>query len=356
MKQTVNVSIAGIAFILDQECFILLSNYLTQTRQSISTNPASDEILADIEARIAGDILAVQNADKPVPIGVVRSIIEQLGGINYAPPTQAPLPRRLYRKSQGAIFGGVCNGLGVYFNSNPAIFRLIFLLIFFASALSYLIWGMPFSWISSTFENGFHITRSSHWHGMSFNTIAVVIYIIMWVVIPKARTPRQILEMQGELTTDGAHNQTVASESPRNNTNDGALSTIAKIIILVIGSGIFLSALFGITAALAGISIAINNGATQIPEALNIMGISRFWATFSMVSIMLLPAIIIPYLMISAVFQLKYTKIISISLLLLWIALVTFAFIMIMSNIGELSTLPWNHNGSGIYLHDSCWD
>ncbi|MFQ8806586.1 MAG: hypothetical protein ACLR8Y_17745 [Alistipes indistinctus] len=79
MKETTNVSIAGIAFRLDNEGYLQLKNYLTRIELGYKNNPDGAEILADIEARVCELILNQQSADQLVPADRIRDIIEQLG-------------------------------------------------------------------------------------------------------------------------------------------------------------------------------------------------------------------------------------------------------------------------------------
>lgn len=153
MKETTNVSIAGIAFRLDNEGYLQLKNYLTRIELGYKNNPDGAEILADIEARVCELILNQQSADQLVPADRIRDIIEQLGMPDDFPATDntetdgtgtsidrnavlpneengsghSPLPRRLYRNPEGAKLGGVCSGLGTYFNVEPVFIRLAFL-------------------------------------------------------------------------------------------------------------------------------------------------------------------------------------------------------------------------------------
>ena len=72
------------------------------------------------------------------------------------------LRRRLYRDADSRVLGGVCSGMGAYFNIDVVIFRILFVL--------------------SVFMGG----------------AGVLIYIILWIVVPKAKTTAQKLEMKGK--------------------------------------------------------------------------------------------------------------------------------------------------------------
>lgn len=71
-------------------------------------------------------------------------------------------PKRLYRNPENRVLGGVCSGLGAYFNADPVLIRIIFILftILFASG--------------------------------------ILIYLVMWMIMPEARTEAQKREMYGE--------------------------------------------------------------------------------------------------------------------------------------------------------------
>ena len=68
----------------------------------------------------------------------------------------------MYRDPDSRVIGGVCSGLSAYFGIDPVFLRLIFLIAFF----------------------GFGV--------------GLLIYLILWIVLPEARTTAQKLEMRGE--------------------------------------------------------------------------------------------------------------------------------------------------------------
>ncbi len=91
--------------------------------------------------------------------------------------------KRLYRNPDGKIIGGVCSGIGSYFNVNPWLPRFIFLIPFISFFFR---WGHlgPL-----TFPN---------FLSFSFSPGTFIIYIILWLVIPEATTTSEKLEMKGE--------------------------------------------------------------------------------------------------------------------------------------------------------------
>ncbi|HCC30240.1 MAG TPA: hypothetical protein DEQ03_09345 [Marinilabiliales bacterium] len=73
--------------------------------------------------------------------------------------------KRLYRDPDHRVLGGVCSGLGAYFDSDPWIFRVIFI-------------GISFFFLTG-----------------------LLVYVIIWLVVPEAVTSAQKLEMKGEPVT-----------------------------------------------------------------------------------------------------------------------------------------------------------
>ena len=91
--------------------------------------------------------------------------------------------KRLYRNPDGKIMGGVCSGMGSYFNINPWIPRVIFLIPFISFIFRWSNWvGIGFPQFLS----------------FSFSPGAIIIYIILWLVVPEANTTSEKLEMKGE--------------------------------------------------------------------------------------------------------------------------------------------------------------
>ncbi len=91
--------------------------------------------------------------------------------------------KRLYRNPDGKILGGVCSGMGSYFDVNPWLPRFIFLIPFVSFFFR---WG---HFGPLTFPN---------FLSFSFSPGSFIIYIILWLVIPEATTTSEKLEMKGQ--------------------------------------------------------------------------------------------------------------------------------------------------------------
>ena len=123
MKEVIKCSIAGVAFTLDTDAYDTLRRYLDTLNDTYRTTPDGPEIVADIEARIAELILTAQDGSRVVDLPLVRNIIAQLGtpedisGRGESPADGTPrIPRRFYRDTANARLGGVCSGVGRYFD------------------------------------------------------------------------------------------------------------------------------------------------------------------------------------------------------------------------------------------------
>jgi phage shock protein PspC (stress-responsive transcriptional regulator) len=241
MKGIIHVSIAGIAFRLEDEAYTRLSDYLGRIEKSYGHSADGQEILTDIEARIAEIFLSHQDASVVVSLPLIESTLQQLGAPedfseeeqefrseNAAPSrgSAGRIAHRLYRNPEGARLGGVCNGLATYFSMDPTLVRLLFVAPLLLMIL-------------------FYIFGITHWGNtmVGFMTTAFILYPLLWIVIPKARTPLQKLEMQGEKVTRESLEQSFRDElhtranTPQNIVtrakNERSASVFAEILSIV---------------------------------------------------------------------------------------------------------------------------
>lgn len=103
-------------------------------------------------------------------------------------PLESNVSKRLYRNPTDRIIGGVCGGIATYFKIDSWIPRLIFaapllLNIIGMSSFSFFPWNKFFDNVHFNFE---------------FNFSVFLVYIVLWIIIPKATTVKQKLEMMGE--------------------------------------------------------------------------------------------------------------------------------------------------------------
>ena len=193
MKEVKKCSISGVAFTMDADAYEALETYLESLKTTYKDTADGAEIVADIEARIAELILSAQDNTRIVEKPLILNIIQQMGSaedisresVDRDLHCDTPrIPRRLYRDTENAKLGGVCAGIGKYFDIDPVWVRLGLFLPLLLTCFGWL----PFlPWFSPMFGNLFGIF--------------LICYFIMWFAVPAPRTARQKLEMNGERIT-----------------------------------------------------------------------------------------------------------------------------------------------------------
>lgn len=169
MKKTVDVEIAGLDFVLRVDAYELLSNYLQEIESVFSSLPEKREIVDDIESRIAEELMTITTKSKIIHPNHVLAILDKIGQpeeihdmLNeFDYDKKADVEARLYRDPENTIIAGVCSGIAAYFGLDPVIVRIFFILFT-------LLWG-----------------------------VGVLAYLILWIVVPKAQTPLQKMQMHG---------------------------------------------------------------------------------------------------------------------------------------------------------------
>ena len=97
--------------------------------------------------------------------------------------------KRLFRNPEGRMLGGVCSGLGAYFGKSTAMIRIIFLAPIFLNILINILDGFGgrdnFIFVPNIIAG-------------SLTSTFIIAYIILWIVLPEARSPYEKMEMRGE--------------------------------------------------------------------------------------------------------------------------------------------------------------
>jgi phage shock protein PspC (stress-responsive transcriptional regulator) len=180
MKKTVTANISGLVFHIDEDAYDKLNLYLARIRERLAAESGRDEIITDIESRIAEMLQEkLSSVKKVITIEDVKGVIDQLGepeqfeqstdstagSSTYSGYYEQRTERRFYRDPDDKYIGGVAGGLGAYLNLDPLWIRIAF--------------------VVTTFVYGF----------------GPLLYIILWIVVPKARTTAEKLEMKGRRVT-----------------------------------------------------------------------------------------------------------------------------------------------------------
>ncbi|MBN2518877.1 MAG: PspC domain-containing protein [Bacteroidales bacterium] len=177
MKTTITINLNNILFHIEEDAYEKLKTYLNSIEEYFKNIDERREIIVDIEARIAELFKEKLGKTKEVitdsDVEEIIKIIgnpEEIGGTGQQSENKSEheksyskySKRRIYRDPDNRILGGVCSGIGAYLNTDPVIVRVVFVLIFL----------------------GFGI--------------GLLIYILLWIVVPEAKTEAEKYEMRGE--------------------------------------------------------------------------------------------------------------------------------------------------------------
>ncbi len=181
MNKTVTINISGIIFHIEEEAYEKLSKYLTTIRGYFNKSEGGSEIMSDIEARIAEMLQGKTSAIKQVVLmSDVDYVMDSMGkpeefagdsnentssendSKENTNTSSEPIKKRLYRDGDSKVLGGVCSGIGNYFDIDAVWLRIALLLMFFFAGTGFLL------------------------------------YLILWIAIPEAKTTAEKLAMKGE--------------------------------------------------------------------------------------------------------------------------------------------------------------
>jgi len=172
MNKTVNINLASTFFHIDESAYAKLKSYLKTLENGFKNTVGKEEILKDIEARIAELFQEIKtNSDYVISEADVDKIISVLGQpedfITEEEEdfiqTEEPIRKKLFRDPDDNYIAGVASGLGHYFGIDASWIRLIWLFLV-------------------VFSGGTFIT----------------IYILFWILVPEAKTTVDKLKMKGK--------------------------------------------------------------------------------------------------------------------------------------------------------------
>jgi len=177
MNKTVNINLAGIFFHIDEDAYLKLQRYIQAIKRSFTDSQGRDEIIADIEARIA-ELFSEKIKDERQVIGIkeVDEVIEVMGQpedyrldeeiFEDEPKSsyqRTPKSKQLFRDTSNSYVGGVSSGLSHYLGIDPIWLRIAWILF-------------------TVFSSGAFI----------------LIYIAFWIFVPEAKSTADYLAMKGE--------------------------------------------------------------------------------------------------------------------------------------------------------------
>lgn len=244
MKKTFNINLAGYGFVIDEDAYEMLHSYLS-TLVEICDKAGESETAADIELRIAEIFTEKFNSAglRIITLADVEEVIARMGmpedivEVEAAPQEQVtveveepasqplggmPVRKRLYRDVDDRVLGGVCSGIGWYFGIDPVWVRVIAVAGAFLSA-------------STLF----------------------LVYVILWIVIPPARTPYERMKMMGIDPSVKNVGEVVKEEYVKRRDVATGVGNVLLLIVVTLGLLIVGSLLLGGLVAFIGCLIAL---------------------------------------------------------------------------------------------------
>ena len=168
MERVVTINLNGNPYQLEEPAYDALRAYLSRAQSVLADNPDKAEIIRDLEQAIADKCAGYLSPSKSVVSAAeMARILEEMGPVEGAEEGDGAAPRpeggayegprrRLYRVKDRAVIAGVCSGIGAYFDLDPNIIRLLFIL-------------------GAVFTSGF----------------VVLVYIVLMFAIPSAHTSEE---------------------------------------------------------------------------------------------------------------------------------------------------------------------
>ena len=184
MKKVINAGIGGRSFAMEEDAYSKLKKYLDAFRKGGKLGPQGEEVMEDLEERIA-ELFAegVNPYRNVVDVYLVERVISQLGmpdGEPYLENGTDPISdifsgnrpsRKFYRNPHNKSIAGVCSGIATYLNIDVLLVRILFVVALFLGS-------------------------SGFW-----------IYVILWIAAPVAQTPAQMCELYGIPATEDNMNR-----------------------------------------------------------------------------------------------------------------------------------------------------
>lgn len=281
MKKNISINISGIIFHIEEDGYEILKKYLDSINKYFSSFEDSSEILSDIESRIAEIFLTKLNEGKQIITHEdVNSLITTMGSVSdfkaaeeqefsesssdsghksHQSTSSATAHKQFFRDQQRKILGGVCAGLGNYFNVDPVWIRLLFALLTAGWGFGLLVYLVLWIVVPGSYElDEPQITKKLYrdyerkvlggvsgglaaYFGIDivivrllfvitaiFGGLGLVAYIVLWIVLPVALSITDKMQMQGEPVTLSNIETNIKKGL---NVKEGEESTFIKILL-----------------------------------------------------------------------------------------------------------------------------
>ncbi len=304
MQKNISITIGGVVFHIEEAAYALLQGYLDAIRERFGEDAEGEEIVADIENRIAERFLAsssgAANRERIIRAHDVEELIKAMGrpedlgeaedaahfGDSESSHSSSAAgasrkggsDRKFYRNPDDALIGGVASGLAAYFGIEPVVVRLLFLVTLF------------------------------------FGGFGVLLYIILLVIVPEAKTPTEKLRMRGKAVTldsvDRVIRESVATlkkHAPRHETMRSGVRSFAEglrrvimVVVRAIGAviGFFVSAISFVALLAASFVLVVGLSGSYVPYFDFPLPQAIGWPLFAVLLVALYCILAIPFFFI----------------------------------------------------------
>ena len=227
MKKNITINFFGTLYAIDEDAYELLNRYLSDIKKYFSRKEGGEEIADDIEHRVGELMLELKNDGRePIDIALVKEIIGRIGNPEELDDTtsenndtdskdghrgrewfsEEESKKRLYCNPDDKLLCGVLSGLSCYWGIEPVWMRLAVVLL--------AIVPIPFVPIS-------------------FWTI-LILYIVLALIIPEAKTPEDRLRMHGKPVTMENLNEEIVNCANASERPETKRSGFVQVLIVLI--------------------------------------------------------------------------------------------------------------------------
>ncbi len=185
MKITVSINLGGYSFHIDEDAYAELKRYLKNLEFHFAGEESGSEILSDIETRMAElfrtkltsykQVIDIQDVQHVIAVMGTPEDISDTEGRTTREKFSSPGYHRMYRDPDHRVIGGVCSGIAAYWKLELWLVRLIFLIL-------------------------------------AFMGVGILIYLILYIVLPEAKTTAEKIEMNGNQVNIQNITQSVKNE------------------------------------------------------------------------------------------------------------------------------------------------
>lgn len=229
MKKTLTINLNKIVFNIDEDAYDLLQAYLSDVNHHLNSEEGKAEIISDIEARIAELFSERLGKSKNVIISEdVNHIVSVMGKPDQFSDDKEKYDeekpnetgekantnsRHFYRDMDNGLLSGICAGLAAYLGWDATLVRIILVVLVLIGLGS-----------------------------------IIPIYLVLWVIIPRAETTTQKMAMRGEVVNietiknkmNDAKNYLESDKFKESATNTGNkfmqfFQAILKVLITLVG-------------------------------------------------------------------------------------------------------------------------